>query len=243
MTIYYVGDLHADLDAIKRIDKACVGGTVVQVGDLGIGFENPCPIIDYFVNTDGPRWFTCGGNHDNWDWYDDLHPNNPNKFGRLEWVRRGGIEVIEDQSHLFFGGAESVDKHRRISGESWWCREVPSYTETTRFVDALLFRDELTGFDDRIDVVVAHDAPAKVVNRMSTHHYTPSSFRHDLQCIFDSLPPEEHPKAWYFGHHHPVDYDVQSPGPGYYYSGAECAGNDTNTDFVCLGIETVFGTQ
>ncbi|MCP4928812.1 MAG: hypothetical protein GY918_07120 [Gammaproteobacteria bacterium] len=219
MTIYYVGDLHADIDAIKRIDKACTGGVVVQVGDLGIGFENPCPIINYFVNTDGPQWFTCGGNHDNWDWYDGIHPPLcTGSFGRLEWVRRGSIVDIEDQSHLFFGGAESVDKHHRISGKSWWCREVPSYIETTHFAAALF---------DCVDIVVAHDAPARVVDQMSTHHYTPSPFRHDLQCIFNSLNPKEHPKAWYFGHHHPVDYDVQTPG------------NDTNTNFVCLGIETI----
>ncbi len=226
--IYYVGDLHANLNAIKRIDQACHDGVVVQVGDFGIGFENPCPIFDYFLNTDGPQWFTCGGNHDNWDFH-ETGPTMP--MGRFKWVPRGEIEVIDDQRHLFFGGAESVDKHSRVEGVSWWRQEVPSFEETIKFLDALHFEDDLTDVSG-VDVVVAHDAPSFVVDRMYGQHHAPSVMCHDLEGIYKTLSEAQQPEAWYYGHHHPDVWDLSLRDD-----------NDTETDFMCLGIETVVSSE
>ncbi len=199
--IYYVGDTHGSIDAVKAADEAAEEAgvkVVVQVGDFGIHWPNvTCEIAKYFLTkTTGTIWYTCGGNHDNWDRFAELSKEQgnpdlvelaPNCF----YVQRGSVVTLEGENHLFFGGAESTDKHRRVEGQTWWKNETPSYEEFGRFFEAM---------ETNPDVVVTHDAPLNIpIKRINRDkNPTPRNLHNAIKLC------TRMPKRWYFGHHHVV---------------------------------------
>lgn len=199
MTIIYAGDIHGNVDAIKTIDaiaKHRVNAKfVIQVGDFAIRWHDECLVKEYFDNReDGPTWFTCGGNHENWDkWFELTKSFSPvtTKLAKdCYFVARGEMLDIDGKSHLFLGGAESTDRHVRTEGIDWWARETPSYEEFTRFAVALDERQP--------DVVVTHDAPLRVplYRTGRDRNQTPVNLENVLRVSSFT------PKTWYFGHHH-----------------------------------------
>jgi len=197
--IFYAGDIHGNAIAAKSIDeRAAEAGVdiVVQVGDFGMYFlgpKKPCPLATYFEEREsGPTWYTCGGNHDNWPLWDSM----PSEDGLTKiakdclYVHRGQSLELDGKKHLFFGGAESIDKDRRVDGVSWWAEETPTVAQFSDFFDALeTYKPE---------VVVTHDAPLVVdiwkYNR--SHNPTPRN----LEAIWKQST--HRPKLWMFGHHH-----------------------------------------
>ena len=202
--IYYVGDTHGRVDAVKKVDAAAIANgvnTVVQVGDFGCHFSPGlrCNVDEYFQGREsGPVWYTCGGNHDNWATWNDMakEQGNPDLIRLTKdcfFVRQGATVLLEGKSHLFFGGAESTDKHMRWEGHDWWPEETPSRDEFYTFFDALNER--------RPDVVVTHDAPIRVVIKrlLRNENATPNGLENALKHS-DYQPP-----VWVFGHHHRVE--------------------------------------
>ena len=215
--IFYAGDIHGRALAVEGIDaKARKAGAkiVVQVGDFGIHFLGPkkhCPIAEYFHRREsGPTWYTCGGNHDNWPHWNSL----PSVKGQTElakgcyYVHRGEGITLDGVKHLFFGGAESVDRLRRVEGLDWWPEETPSTAEFRKFFD------EVEAF--KPEVVVTHDAPLQIEIWKYNRNKSPTP--KNLDNAFRLC--EHKPDYWMFGHHHLVDDWVIG-----------------NTVFYCCGIE------
>ena len=224
--ILFVGDIHGKTFAAKQIDAYAkkIGATaIIQTGDFGLLWGGPNDDFEeefftYFYTREPslPVWYTCAGNHDNWDALKakaDIQGNAdvvelaPNCF----WVQRGKFLNIEGKKILFFGGAESIDKYHRTEGISWWAQETPSYKEFEDFFSAL---DE-----GKPDIVITHDAPKsidiwRIDNRESV---TPKS----LQKIFELT--SHRPKAWLFGHHHILE-EWNVDGTAFYCCGIEGEG-------------------
>jgi len=208
--IIYVGDIHGQAKYVEKIDKiaAEIGiEFVVQVGDFGIRWGGQsCPIHKYFMKRDrknrpGPIWYTCGGNHDNWDKWGQLAEKQSDS-GDLKtvelapgcfYVVRGTTIDLAGKKHLFFGGAESIDKHTRSEGSTWWASETPSAEEFQKFFDAM--------DNDKPDVVVTHDAPLCVPIIRPGRDTSPTP--RNLQNVLNYC--DHTPEFWYFGHHHVVE--------------------------------------
>jgi predicted phosphodiesterase len=201
--IFYVGDTHGRLGDIREIEeKAIEAGAkiIVQVGDFGMHFGKDCQVFEWFnTRSSGLPWITCGGNHDNWPLWRSLP--EVDMFGgtviqlapECFFAERGTTLILEDEKHLFFGGAESIDKVYRTEGFDWWEEETPNIMEVNRFFD------ELETF--KPEVVVTHEAPLRVnVNRHDRYkNTTPRSLENVLKhCDYT-------PSRWYFGHHHMLD--------------------------------------
>ena len=198
--IFYVGDTHGQLDAIKRIEEEAEEAgakVIVQVGDFGVHFTNDCKVARWFdERKSGLTWITCGGNHDNWP----MWRNQPkvNLFGEKViqlaqgcfFAERGTILDLGGVKHLFFGGAESTDKIYRTEGVDWWSEETPNQDE------ALVFFDSLQ--NHKPEVVVTHDAPLRVtLGRMNRDNSpTPRTLENVIKHS------DYAPARWYFGHHH-----------------------------------------
>lgn len=212
MTILYVGDIHGEVDAVAKIDRLAVDmgvDTVVQVGDFGIWWpKSGTPLAKYFnkrarQERTGPTWYTCGGNHENYDKWLELQSGQKASAALIElapgvhWVRRGRMITLEGQSHLFMGGAESVDKHHRTEGASWWAYESPTYEEFSTFFSALE--------DEKPEVVVTHDAPTFVdcVGGGHASGRDSQTTPRNLQNIWNVST--HRPAQWYFGHHHVLE--------------------------------------
>jgi len=206
--IFYAGDTHGRIDDVKEIEKAAVEAgakIVVQVGDFGIHFGKDCELLEWFnTRSDGLPWITCGGNHDNWPLWRGLP--EVEMFGGTVvelatgcfFAERGAALTIEGEKHLFFGGAESIDKIYRTEGIDWWREETPNIIETNQFFDVM------ESF--KPDVVVTHEAPLRVnVNRADRYkNTTPRNLENVLKHC------EHTPARWYFGHHHMLEqWDIE----------------------------------
>jgi predicted phosphodiesterase len=233
--IIYAGDTHGYASAFQKIDKKAIREgckIIVQVGDCGVLWAKDHEAEKYFdgrsrrgahvsgIGTvppeDCPVWYTCGGNHDNYTAFNqkweesgrtDVYELAPGCFG----VRRGSVVSLAGQSHLFFGGAFSIDKMYRKEGVSWWPEEIPSKEEFDRFFDSLN--------DFCPAVVVSHDVPARV--GPNSHHYG-EQWRNEVvpKNLENALANSEwHPELWFFGHHHIFnEWDIDG------------------TKFVCCGL-------
>jgi predicted phosphodiesterase len=205
--IFYAGDIHGRVDDVAAIDRAAIKAgvnTVVQVGDFGARWPgSPCAIYKYFEKRarrgrPGPTWYTCGGNHDNWDKWSLLaaqqgHPTLVQLAPACYFAQRGSLQDIEGIKHLFLGGAESIDRHVRTTGVSWWAAETPTHAEFCLFSERLE--------NEKPEVVITHDAPL-CVNIPRTDKRSKSTPR-NLQNV---LKLSEHkPARWYFGHYHILD--------------------------------------
>lgn len=98
----FLGDLHG---AYEYIPKA--RGPIVQVGDLGIGFQKPPEFAKDF------RFIR--GNHDN----PELCRQHPNYIG--DWKLENWV--------LYLSGAWSIDKMWRREGVSWWADEELNFKQ------------------------------------------------------------------------------------------------------------------
>jgi hypothetical protein len=206
-TIFYAGDTHGRIQHIANIDKAAFDAGVkyvVQVGDFGCRWPGkPCAIFRYFEkrarkNRPGPTWITCGGNHDNWDKWNELsaeqgHPDLVELAPGCFFAQRGSVHVLDGVKHIFCGGAESTDRHIRTTGVDWWAAETPTYAEFTLFMERLE--------SEKPDVVVTHDAPVRVPIKRAQRHSNPTP--KNLENIIKLSAHK--PKVWYYGHHHTMD--------------------------------------
>ena len=208
--IYYVGDIHGRVDDVAAIDRAAVAAgveVVVQVGDFGVRWDGSCPIVRYFLKRDrqqrpGPTWYTCGGNHDNWPEWTRLQAKQAEPGCAIDssktvelapgcfYVPRGTTLDLDEKSHLFFGGAESIDKRMRVEGTSWWPEETPSAAEFQQFFDSLV--------QAAPEIIITHEAPLCVELNRTGRDTQPTP--RNLQ---NALKHSKHtPERWYFGHHH-----------------------------------------
>lgn len=205
--IFYVGDTHGRINDIKRIEEEAVEAgakVIVQVGDFGMHFMEDCSVAKWFNDRDGGlTWITCGGNHDNWPVWRTMPEVSlfdgvvreiaPGCF----FAERGMMLNLGGEKHLFFGGAESIDKIYRSAGSDWWEEETPNREEVNNFFDSME--------NDKPDVVVTHDAPLRVeINKLNRHsNPTPKNLENVLALCGHV------PARWYFGHHHVLqEWDI-----------------------------------
>lgn len=259
MSIWYIGDLHGKVDILARIDEAAKKANVkaiVQVGDFGIHFplynkdlngryslrkHQECKIFHYFKkrqrqNRGGPIWYTCGGNHDNWDKWASLKVHQDFSVPRTMaspitaelapdcyWVPRGGVITIEGISHAFFGGAESVDRVYRREDIDWWRNETPQAQEFDYFVKQINYH--------KPSVIITHDCPHQVKfdhpkykerDAFTTPRNLGNIVEHGLEYT---------PKYWFFGHHHTLQTNVITKiifaGCGYHGQGQRISNKET----------------
>jgi hypothetical protein len=129
------------------------------------------------------------------------------------YVRRGARVEIQGVRHAVLGGAESIDKHLRVEGKSWWPEETPTYEDFQRFLDSI---------NAGVDVVVTHDAPLETSTFDHGDRGVQTTPR-TLQRLLGFIEPDKRPRRWYFGHHHAhARFDVH--GTAYFCCGLEGEG-------------------
>lgn len=204
MTLRYAGDTHGLNNHIRGIISSAddVGiNTVIQVGDFGVFVPSSCALHKMIRNRAENGWtvkiITCFGNHDNWDLYYELCALYPDEDlleivpgSGVYVVRRGSVIDIDGVSHLFLGGAQSIDRHQRKEGSSWWSREEPNKQELDRFFESWETH--------KPDTIVTHEAPLRVPFDRSLRNSNTTVRMLDMAIKLSGHKP----KRWYFGHHH-----------------------------------------
>jgi hypothetical protein len=195
--VFVIGDVHADFPALnKLIVRREYPDVVIQVGDFGWwphfhntnGFGGNKLFDQYGLRPGTTKILWIDGNHDN---HDDLQLL-VEKHGRVPievqenvfFMPRGSTATINNKEYLFMGGADSIDRHMRIPGVSWWRGELINE------------KDLMALPEKKIDVVISHTCPTYFKMKHDEKFNDPS--RRALDYVFDKY----NPKKWYFGHFH-----------------------------------------
>lgn len=133
MKFIFLGDVHANINHCLKLSEANTDATIVQVGDLGVGF---IPLDVFYRLPMNFKFFP--GNHD------------CRKMCYLLPHCLGAYGEAFDK-FFFVSGADSIDKNQRIENVSWWADEELSYKEA---------EDCLAKWEaSKLDVLVSHDMP------------------------------------------------------------------------------------
>lgn len=163
-----IGDVHGRVSEYQALADAA--GKSIQIGDMGLGFRGV-----HLEPNHRHKFFR--GNHDS-PQACRAHPNYMGDWG------------YDETLNLFwFAGADSIDRHLRREGVSWWRDEELSLDEWQRALD--LYEQV------RPSLVLSHDGPQLFIEA-GFGIRDRSRTRQALQAAYELHQPE----AWLFGHHH-----------------------------------------
>ena len=210
MIICAAGDIHGALDRLYDDVLAFEShlgvrfAWVLHVGDFGIWPDSE-RIDEATRRHDGagdfPRWVAenrpaprptlfIKGNHEDFTWLDsrgrvEVHPN-------LFYLRNGSsFELRDDDGSIRvggIGGCFASSKYDRPSAD------LQAYGKRHYTRDEV----ERLGAEDRLDIVLTHDAPAGI--RFESHRQG-TNWVSDAAGLDDLLERTE-PRVCFFGHHH-----------------------------------------
>lgn len=182
---------------------------ILQCGDFGFNmdqfsFGGLVPWDYHNINNSVPwlkgghvKIYWCDGNHENHDALDRLEAENPGSsfheiIPGVYFASFGAVFSLRDGTNvLFCGGADSIDKSRRVKGSSWWRQETIDEADMSRLPDPA---------GVKIDWVISHTCPSYFQlapsRRVELKGQDPS--KKYLDKVFDMFKP----KRWWFGHYH-----------------------------------------
>lgn len=157
--------------------------------------------------------FVVLGNHENYDKINKLqttqqyggrvryNPQTPNVY----YAERGEVYYINEKTYWCFGGADSIDKFRRIKHLSWWSEELPTTEEMEHGIK------ELIKCNRTVDYIITHDCPAQMFNQIPPHVLLGDKTieARNINNYFDKIMYSMHYKKWYCAHWH-FDGDLQN---------------------------------
>lgn len=213
--MYFIGDTHGLRPIFEIIDKNQLENqTLIQVGDLGLGFQEisrdvkNLELLDQALGETGNMLFAIRGNHDNpIFWKRELGLWLP-KFHNIQLVDDYSPRHIEGNNVLFVGGAISIDRIIRKDEHppTWWEGET---FDLDSFKIAKIEENIQS-----IDIVVTHTAPHFAYPRGSASivdHYCSidPTLRYDLETerkhvttFAEIIIKKYKPKHWIYGHFH-----------------------------------------
>ncbi len=154
------------------------------------------------------------GNHENHDMLDNIFGQDDGKHsimpmsgeyfphaGDIYLCNSGTVLELGKKKILMLGGADSIDKERRVEHKTWWRQEIPSKECQERILG--------TDYSD-IDIVISHTAPASIVEQMplDTQSFTSDPNYHDPttdyldKCFYHIKSTPNKLKLWVYGHFH-----------------------------------------
>ncbi len=218
--ILFIGDVHGTFDVLDMLYDEFTPDYIVQCGDFGIWNKYTHSLLRY--SGKAPVYF-IRGNHENHDWLDELYgtDNGISAIHSLEkefthaknvfLCNSGTILKLGSKKILMLGGADSIDKERRLEGKSWWRQEIPS-KECQKNVLSADYKD--------VDIVVSHTSPLFVQNEMDLppppNRFTSDPNYHDpttnyLEECYNYIKSKENKlNLWLYGHFHmPFRYETK----------------------------------
>lgn len=206
--VFITGDKHGSFGSIFGLaekNHLRESDILIIAGDAGYVWDE-----DYIYRVETLQQFFPGiiafvdGNHENFELLNSMEVQEWNgglvhRVGeRVLHLMRGQIYNIYGRNYFTFGGARSVDKDRRIKGESWWDGEEPDEEEIA--IGKKMLLENL----DRIDFVITHEAP--LFARKKIPRDKPIDDDYHLPEImeewYEAIKEGKRFTKWYFGHMH-----------------------------------------
>jgi len=208
--MFLTGDTHGLLEIEKlRANNFPLGESltrddlVVVLGDFGLLWNDP-PRRDELralEELEASPWTTLfvDGNHENFRLLRALPEEE--RFGapvgvispHVLHLRRGYVYILGGKRCFVFGGARSVDRHRRTAGKSWWPEEIPSAAEYRRGLDSL----EAESW--KVDWILTHTAPNHILRALDLYKFLAGD---PVSTYLDEIYREVAYEKWFCGHLH-----------------------------------------
>lgn len=209
--IYLTGDTHGRFD---RIGSFCGkmqtsrDDILIILGDAGINFHAGALDIlrkEYLAKL--PITLLCiHGNHErrpeSLPYYDEQEWHGGNvyaeeRYPNILFAKDGEVYDLNGRKAIAIGGAYSIDKARRIEGQSWWADEHPSPAIKARVEKAL----DLLNW--QIDIVLSHTTPLKYEPvEVFFPGIDQSKVDKSIEEWLGSIEDRLEYRKWYCGHYH-----------------------------------------
>ena len=208
--VFVTGDCHGDLtriiDFIQRFNLK-LGDSIIVLGDMGIFWRKDkkdadIHIKNYETNCNGVHLYWLDGNHENFDIINSWDRNKNYEYDNSDHIHycpRGFVTNIEltdgsIKKALFMGGADSVDKFRRIEHLSWW-------------QDETITDEDIKDINGTYDYVFSHCCPRSVfddnkVFLCTIANINESNAIHQSENKLEELKNNITFNQWFFGHYH-----------------------------------------
>ena len=205
MATFLKGDIHGNLfEVIEFINRFELGenDNIIILGDCGIAWRKDRKDLDQNIklwneSSNGVKLYFLDGNHENFNILNSLPiENNMGKIAdNIYHLRRGEIYEFEGKKILVCGGADSVDKYRRVENFTWWKEETISQ-ETIDNIPA-----------GHYDYVLTHCCPRSIFDNnrvyLSTLQFLDENkINHNSEDMLEQLKDKITFDHWYFGHYH-----------------------------------------
>lgn len=159
MRILLLGDVHSDYEYMGRVYSYATkvkADIIIQLGDWGMGFKGfkqfsregivECVFTHYVsemaLSSDIPCYF-IGGNHENYDWLEELLlfvPNNEDGTYEVapmvKFIPRGTRLEFDCVRFLCCGGGTSINRGSLTDYVSWWPQEEITYADVDKCAQA-----------------------------------------------------------------------------------------------------------
>lgn len=205
MATFLKGDIHGNLfEIIDFINRFNLGknDNIIILGDCGIAWRKDKKDLDQNIKLwnecgNGVKLYFIDGNHENFNILNSLPiENNMGKIAdNIYHLRRGQVYEFENKKILVCGGADSIDKYRRIENFTWWKEEAISQ-ETIDDIPA-----------GHYDYVLTHCCPRSVFEKnkiyLSTLQFLDENkINHSSEDMLEQLKSKITFDHWFFAHYH-----------------------------------------
>ena len=205
MATFLKGDIHGNLfEIIDFINRFNLGknDNIIILGDCGIAWRKDKKDLDQNIKLwnecgNGVKLYFIDGNHENFNILNSLPiENNMGKIAdNIYHLRRGQVYEFENKKILVCGGADSIDKYRRIENFTWWKEETISQ-ETIDDIPA-----------GHYDYVLTHCCPRSVFEKdkiyLSTLQFLDENkINHSSEDMLEQLKSKITFDHWFFAHYH-----------------------------------------
>lgn len=209
--IYLTGDTHIPINIEKLNEKKFIeqknltkNDYVIVLGDFGGTWDKSQQRLQWLEWLKQRNFTTLfvDGNHENFDLL-NLYSIEEWNGGKVHFINdsiihlmRGQVFIIDNRKIFTFGGAESIDKARRLSGISWWPEELPNKKEYDEGLE------NLEKNDWEIDYILSHCCSKNTFDKLSNRSINLKPYYTQINDYFDLLEEKVKFKHWYFGHYH-----------------------------------------
>lgn len=203
--LYITGDTHGNFDRILKWTETTNLNKdkdfLFILGDFGYIWGNKRTSFE----KDNLDFISClpfttlfiDGNHENHERLSSMRVVNfsggkaHKVYDSIYHLMRGQVYEIAGKRIFTFGGANSIDKHLRTEGISWWKEEEFNYREANAAYENL----NKIGWE--VDYVLTHSAPFSIRDKLFEGNKLSSTERM-LEAMLRNIKF----KRWYFGHYH-----------------------------------------
>lgn len=188
------GDIHGEWKHLNNVINHKLPNVLIVCGDFGYWPRHKIFDTRGIKNKD-TQIFWCPGNHEDWESIEKNYIRNYHspieiaKDSNIFYCPIGSTIFLNGLRFLFVGGADSVDKDRRLIGYDWFPQEVLNYKDC----------EYLMNINHNVDVVISHTCPSSFKIEKSNR---PKKYSDPTRVVLQNVLEKFKPILWFFGHFH-----------------------------------------